>query len=179
MLGHLRHEVGHLYWTVLVEPTPRLDAFRELFGDERADYATALERHDDAADDRSWTDTTSVTTRLRTRGRTGPSRSRTTCTSATRCRPHTPGGSTSAGPRSTSTSRGTPGSRSTRWTWRATSTEWPAAWIAFTFAMNAVNDSMGTGPLYPFALTPTVLQKLHFVHDAIGSAVGTRAGATT
>ncbi len=53
------------------------------------------------------------------------------------------------------------------------------AWIAFTFAMNAVNDSMGTGPLYPFALTPTVLQKLHFVHDAIGSAVGTRAGATT
>ena len=43
MLGHLRHETGHYYWTVLVDPPPR--AFRELFGDERADYAEALQRH--------------------------------------------------------------------------------------------------------------------------------------
>jgi hypothetical protein len=43
MLGHLRHETGHYYWTVLVEPSP--SRFRELFGDERADYAEALQRH--------------------------------------------------------------------------------------------------------------------------------------
>ena len=43
MLGHLRHETGHYYWTVLVEPCPR--AVPELFGDERADYAEALQRH--------------------------------------------------------------------------------------------------------------------------------------
>ena len=43
LLGHLRHETGHYYWTVLVEPSPA--RFRELFGDERADYAEALQRH--------------------------------------------------------------------------------------------------------------------------------------
>ena len=36
MLGHLRHEIGHYYWTVLVERAGRLDEFRALFGDERA-----------------------------------------------------------------------------------------------------------------------------------------------
>lgn len=45
VLGHLRHEVGHYYWERLVEPTPWLGRFRELFGDEREDYAAALDRH--------------------------------------------------------------------------------------------------------------------------------------
>ena len=39
MLGHLRHETGHYFWTVLVEPDPAtLESFRSLFGDERSDY---------------------------------------------------------------------------------------------------------------------------------------------
>jgi hypothetical protein len=42
LLGHLRHEVGHYYWDVLIGGTPRLDDFRRLFGDERRDYAAAL-----------------------------------------------------------------------------------------------------------------------------------------
>jgi hypothetical protein len=45
LLGHLRHEIGHYYWDVLVAPTPHLDEFRALFGDERQDYAEALSRH--------------------------------------------------------------------------------------------------------------------------------------
>lgn len=45
LLGHLRHESGHYYWTVLVEGTPQLDDYRALFGDENQDYAKALERH--------------------------------------------------------------------------------------------------------------------------------------
>jgi hypothetical protein len=46
LLGHFRHEVGHYYWSRLIEPTPALlSRFRELFGDERADYVEALERH--------------------------------------------------------------------------------------------------------------------------------------
>ncbi len=44
LLGHLRHESGHYYWDLLVFPGP-IDEFRELFGDERADYAQALEHH--------------------------------------------------------------------------------------------------------------------------------------
>jgi hypothetical protein len=42
LLGHLRHEVGHYYWSRLVDGTPRLEGFRTLFGDERQDYAAAL-----------------------------------------------------------------------------------------------------------------------------------------
>ncbi|WP_428420798.1 zinc-binding metallopeptidase family protein [Methylibium sp.] len=45
LLGHFRHEVGHYYWDRLVAGTPWLDGYRELFGDERADYAAALQRH--------------------------------------------------------------------------------------------------------------------------------------
>ena len=42
-LGHLRHEAGHYFWLALVAPdAERLSAFRELFGDERSDYAAAL-----------------------------------------------------------------------------------------------------------------------------------------
>lgn len=45
LLGHLRHESGHFYWTLLVENSPELENFRALFGDERQDYAAALARH--------------------------------------------------------------------------------------------------------------------------------------
>jgi hypothetical protein len=45
LLGHFRHEIGHYYWTMLVQGTKNLDRFRELFGDERTDYAQALELH--------------------------------------------------------------------------------------------------------------------------------------
>ena len=45
LLGHMRHEVGHYYWDVLVRDGGRLDECRALFGDDRADYQAALQRH--------------------------------------------------------------------------------------------------------------------------------------
>ena len=45
LLGHFRHEIGHYYWDRLVPESPDLEAFRDLFGDERADYQADLERH--------------------------------------------------------------------------------------------------------------------------------------
>jgi hypothetical protein len=45
LLGHLRHESGHYYWQVLVESAGLLEEFRALFGDERADYHSALTQH--------------------------------------------------------------------------------------------------------------------------------------
>lgn len=45
LLGHLRHESGHYYWQRLVEDSPWLEPWREVFGDERADYAGALQQH--------------------------------------------------------------------------------------------------------------------------------------
>jgi len=45
LLGHFRHEIGHYYWDRLVRDTPWIDEYRTLFGDERADYAQALQKH--------------------------------------------------------------------------------------------------------------------------------------
>lgn len=45
VLGHLRHEIGHFYWDQLIANSDRLEAFRQLFGDERQDYAAALKQH--------------------------------------------------------------------------------------------------------------------------------------
>jgi len=46
LLGHLRHESGHYYWERLVLPNADwLERFRELFGDERQDYAAALQTY--------------------------------------------------------------------------------------------------------------------------------------
>jgi hypothetical protein len=45
LLGHLRHEVGHYYWERLVAQSSWLEGFRQLYGDERADYAQALQRN--------------------------------------------------------------------------------------------------------------------------------------
>lgn len=45
LLGHLRHESGHFYWDQLIRDSNSIDEYRELFGDERADYGAALQRH--------------------------------------------------------------------------------------------------------------------------------------
>lgn len=45
MLGHFRHEVGHYMEWRLVEDTDRIEPARALFGDERADYQAAIDRH--------------------------------------------------------------------------------------------------------------------------------------
>jgi hypothetical protein len=45
LLGHFRHEIGHYYWDRLIRGTGWIGQFRELFGDERLDYAVALKKH--------------------------------------------------------------------------------------------------------------------------------------
>jgi hypothetical protein len=45
MLGHMRHEIAHMLWWRLSLREDFLNAFRERFGDERADYQVALQRH--------------------------------------------------------------------------------------------------------------------------------------
>lgn len=45
VVGHIRHELGHYYWDLLIRDTAWLSRFRDLFGDERGDYAEALKKH--------------------------------------------------------------------------------------------------------------------------------------
>jgi len=46
------------------------------------------------------------------------------------------------------------------------------SWLPLTFAVNSLNRSVGQPDLYPFVLTPVVLDKLRFVHDLIWSVQG-------
>ncbi len=83
LLGHIRHEIGHYYWDRLIAPSAYRapDASAPLFGDEREDYAAALQRHyAEGAAGRLARPGSSRPTPARTRGRTGPRRGRTTCT---------------------------------------------------------------------------------------------------
>ncbi|MCB1804120.1 MAG: putative zinc-binding metallopeptidase, partial [Candidatus Competibacteraceae bacterium] len=41
------------------------------------------------------------------------------------------------------------------------------AWLPLTFAVNSLNRSMGQPDLYPFVVTPVVVDKLSFVHRFI------------
>jgi hypothetical protein len=56
LLGHFRHEIGHYYWDRLVAGSPWLEKFRELFGDERQDYAAALKRNYEQGPTPNWAD---------------------------------------------------------------------------------------------------------------------------
>ena len=56
LLGHFRHEVGHYYWDVLITGSPLIDEFRQLFGDERRDYAEALNIHYNRGAPAEWPD---------------------------------------------------------------------------------------------------------------------------
>lgn len=42
LLGHVRHEIGHFYWDLLVSGTVFEAPFRLIFGDETQDYQAAL-----------------------------------------------------------------------------------------------------------------------------------------
>ena len=54
LLGHLRHESGHFYWSMLVEKATCLKGFRALFGDERQSYSDAISRHHDVGPPPDW-----------------------------------------------------------------------------------------------------------------------------
>ena len=54
LLGHFRHETGHYYWDRLIKDSPRLEDFRQGFGDERQDYSEALKNHYDRGPSPEW-----------------------------------------------------------------------------------------------------------------------------
>ena len=163
MLGHLRHEVGHYYWTRLAGGEA-LDEWRILFGDERIDYREALERHYKDGPPSGWADRyvsayatahpwedwaetfahyLHIRDTLQTAAAfgllvTGPQ----------------PDLSLASAPSLDPQHR---------------FEDIVADWLPLTYALNAVNRSMGKDDLYPFVLTETATEKLTFVHDRVES----------
>jgi len=165
LLGHFRHEIGHYYWPILVERTDRLDRCRELFGDERADYREALERHYELGPQpdwnqrhvsayatmhpwEDWAETWAHYLHIRDTSETAAAF-----------------GMVIAGPvRSRDSSLVTaPASSVLEGSFDALI----QSWLPLTYALNAVNRSMGHDDLYPFTLAEAVIEKLRFVHDCV------------
>jgi hypothetical protein len=170
VLGHFRHEVGHHYWDLMVRDGGRLDAFRAAFGDERQDYAAALQRHyqeharapanwrdnyvsayatshpwEDFAE--TWAHYLHIVDTLDTADAFGlsiaPAIDRE---GAYRARidfdPYVEGDMDQI----------------------------MEAWAPVAVAMNSINRAMGRPDLYPFVLAPAVIAKLGFVHDLVRGA---------
>lgn len=162
LLGHFRHESGHYYWERLVHAGGLLDPFRELFGDERADYDDALRRYysgqpplnwqnrfvsayssahpwEDWAE--TWAHYLHLVDTMETAqdwGLAGPS--------AEQC-----------------------GANGCADAYHPASFEaLMERWISLTMAINSINRSMGLRDLYPFVLSEVVKEKLAFVHKVIG-----------
>jgi hypothetical protein len=162
VLGHMRHEIGHYYWNLLVRDQPALTEFRRLFGNDELSYQEALDRHykegapadwrnsyvseyatmhpwEDWAE--TWAHYLHMVDTLQTAKSHGltvrvPGRraGRTVATDALAFRNY----------ESLSTS-----------------------WTAVTLALNDMNRSMGMKDVYPFVLSPVVQDKLRFVHGLI------------
>lgn len=55
LIGHFRHEIGHYYWDVLIQPdAATLQQFRAIFGDERADYANTMKSYYHSGPPSAW-----------------------------------------------------------------------------------------------------------------------------
>jgi hypothetical protein len=160
LLGHLRHEIGHWYWTVLVQPDP--EPFRALFGDERADYATALERHYGGSPPSGWEETAVSTYATahpwedwaETFAHYLHIRDTLQTAAAFGLAVHGPVAADEDSLAATPTAD------------PKSFDEIIDTWLPLTYALNAVNRSMGKDDLYPFVLSATVLRKLRFVHEA-------------
>ena len=166
VLGHFRHEIGHYYQPILVPPGSALqEDCRALFGDERADYQEALERHYGSgprpgweADHVSayatmhpwedWAETFAhymhMRDTLQTAAAWGVSVQGPVVAGADLA-------PLESEPRAV---RGDVG-------------EMLEAWIPLTYALNAINRSMGALDLYPFVLGAAVERKLEFVGGLI------------
>lgn len=165
LVGHFRHESGHFYWDRLIANSPHLQKFRELFGDERQDYDTALKMYYQQGLPNDW-----------------PVR---TITAYGSSHPWEDWAETWAhylhivDTLETSASFGMSVAPS------ETSSDSPAKslqmvfddkmnfdfllkeWIPLTCALNSVNRGMGLSDLYPFVIPPAVVEKLRFIHAVI------------
>ncbi|MDP9001443.1 MAG: putative zinc-binding peptidase [Myxococcota bacterium] len=160
LLGHFRHEIGHYYWDRLVRDSPNLGRFRELFGDERASYAEAINFHysksNSAQSDYAelfistyagahpWEDFAETFAHYLHMQDTLETAHSFGFTMGSSARPDT--GDIREFARLLD------------------------EWTDLTIALNALNRSMGLPDAYPFAISGRVKEKIEFIHTLIGRA---------
>ncbi|SFR47178.1 hypothetical protein SAMN05216203_0599 [Marinobacter daqiaonensis] len=155
MIGHMRHEIAHMLWWRLSLREDFLDAFRRMFGDERADYGAALQQHYVNGPPEDW-----------------KQRYLTTYASA---HPHEDWAETAAhllhltdiADSFVAAGLSSPELPYSGWDPYSESDSALLIQSAATLAMrvNNVNRSMELADLYPFVLSEPAREKLAFIHD--------------
>ncbi len=151
LLGHFRHEVGHYYWDRLVAEGNRLESFREKFGDERADYQQALSDHYARPPGHPWQDQF--------------------ISNYASSHPWEDWAETFAhflhmtDLLETSRAVGLLPERDLKRT--KDFSEIMETWLATSFRLNQLGRSIGSGDLYPFVLTPAVIDKMAYISEVI------------
>ncbi len=155
MIGHMRHEIAHMLWWRLSLREDFLENFRAMFGDERADYAEALQRHYQQGPPADW--------------------KQRFMTSYASSHPHEDWAETAAHllhltdicDSFVAAGLNAPALPHAGWDPYAESDPFRLVHVASTLTMgiNHVNRSMGLSDIYPFVLSEAALRKLSFVHD--------------
>jgi len=171
LLGHFRHEVGHYYFLVLIERAGQQEAFRALFGDERADYGEALKAHYAKPPSDDWREN-----HISSYAAAHPHEDWAECFAHYLHMVDSLEMAASFGLRT-----GPRADQSGALTaevdfdpYAASMTEILEAWTPLTVAMNAMNRCMGTPDLYPFVLSAPVARKLGFIHEVVHETTGHR-----
>ena len=170
LLGHFRHEVGHYYWQLFAQSEEWLTTFREHFGDERQDYAQALQAHYNQGNEIDWS-TSFVSQYASAHPWEDWAETwahylhivdalETAYAFGLRVRPQI---------KSDENLAVTVDFNAYNQTNFAEIVE---AWLPVTYALNSLNRSMGHLDLYPFVLSPAVVAKMKFVHDSVRHAAG-------
>lgn len=173
LLGHFRHETGHYFWDILIRGSDWQAPFDRLFGDSSQDYRKALERHysrprgsDGAPGDshisayatahpwEDWAETWAHYLHIDDALETARWRG---LAAAEPGGAHEVAGGFGGGP---------PLSALDTAGFDLAVNEF----ISLAMSLNDVNASLGYGMFYPFELTPTVLDKLRFVHQVVAAA---------
>jgi len=165
LLGHFRHEIGHYYWDLLVEDEHHQDECRALFGDDRVDYGEALKRHykegappnwqesfvsayatshawEDFAE--TWAHYMHIVDSLETSQAFG-----------LKVHPDI------------SSDKHLHADASIDPYGSGHFEQLIDIWLPLTYAMNAMNRSMGLRDIYPFVLSPAVIEKIAFIHRLV------------
>lgn len=161
ILGHLRHESGHFYWMLLIDAGGPVDRFRSLFGDERSDYLLALAQHRAEGPPADWQD--------RHVSAYASSHPWEDWAETWAHYLHIVEGLDTAEAQGIAPLTGTrAGSGYVRSPYEAIDFQSVVEdWIDLSVAINEMSRSIGHPDYYPFVLTPTSIEKLCFVHEAV------------
>jgi hypothetical protein len=163
LLGHFRHEIGHYYWNVLIRDGGRLEQCRAMFGDDRADYQSALQKHYASAAPDNWQEHYvshyAMSHPWEDFAETWAHYFHIVSTLETALSYDMTIGPMIDG-KPVLTHRNDP-------YLHMPFDDIIEAWMPLTYAVNSLNRSMGLADFYPFVLTAGVRAKLRFIHDVV------------